>query len=90
MTIQELQRQALRKGLQLRPMSPSVRETLQDLRDGRRRATSVAAHRLIMKTAASNRLAALATLGLAEAEEEGREKIYTRTADGRAASAALP
>jgi len=90
MDTEELRRQAIRKGLQLKPLSPLVRETLVDLAEGRRKAAEIAARRLIEPTAASNRLAALARLGLAEdIGSRGREKVYRLTVDGRTARRAI-
>lgn len=87
MEIEELRHEALRKGLQLIRLSAPVRETLIDLSEDRRKAADIAIHRLIQPTAASNRLASLAALGLAESVGiAAGKKIYRLTADGRAAA----
>lgn len=90
MDIEDLKREALRHGLQLRRLPAPARETLVDLAEGRRKAADIASDRLIMRTAASNRLAGLVALGLAElAGTNGREKIYRLTPAGREAAAAV-
>lgn len=90
MEIEELRDEALRKGLQLIRLSAPVRDTLIDLAEDRRKAADIALHRLIQPTAASNRLASVTALGLAESVgSNGREKVYRLTAAGRAARSAI-
>lgn len=90
MDIEDLKREALRKGLRLTTLSAPVRETLVDLAEDRKKAADISLHRLVEPSAASNRLASVVRLGLAEElGMVGREKVFRLTPDGRAARRAI-